>query len=302
MTIIETFDIIIQEQQGRLDKILSAASHLSRSQLQASFKKGLVTVNGQVVKSNYQVKTGDCVQVVIAVPEPLQLLAENIPLDIVYEDDALLVVNKASGMVVHPSKKHPTHTLVNALLYHSATLSEGTAPYRPGIVHRLDRDTSGLLVVAKTNAAHQNLAAQLADNKAHRIYYALVHGVIPHQEGTIDAPLARAPYDRLKWTVLQGGKRACTHFTVLERFEQHTYVQVRLETGRTHQIRVHFAYIQHPLVGDPIYGVQTDDTRVGQLLHAQTLAFSHPLTGEWMSFHAEPPHDITERLQLLRSQ
>ncbi len=252
---IDELEFKIDLQTGRIDKILADfMPKTSRSQIQAWIKGGNLSVNGEVVKANYKVQCGDMLKLTIPEAEKINVTAENIPLDIVFEDDDLLVVNKPTGMVVHPSKGHLTGTLVNGLLYHVNTLSEGTAYVRPGIVHRIDMDTSGLLVVAKTNEAHQKLAEQLENHTMEREYYALVHGVISHEDGTIDAPIARMHIDRKKRTVAEGGKHAITHFEVVERFKNYTLVKLNLETGRTHQIRVHMKYIGHPVVGDPMYG------------------------------------------------
>lgn len=290
----------IQLQTGRIDKVLQELMGLSRSQLQQLLKKDCVSVNGETVKANYKVKKADEVVVTFPDIEELDIKGENIPLDIVHEDEALVVVNKVSGMVVHPSPQHESGTLVNALLYHIKDLSTGTGEVRPGIVHRIDKDTSGLLVVAKTNEAHQFLAKQLQAHTMTREYVALVHGVIEHEMGTIDAPLARDKHDRLKWSVQEHGKRAVTHFKVLERFENKTLVSLHLETGRTHQIRVHMQFINHELVGDPVYCRRQDDKTWGQFLHAKTLGFIHPLTKQDVLFTSELPEYFQQKLAELR--
>ena len=291
----------IDGQTGRIDKILADfMTGTSRSQIQAWIKDGNLMVNDKAVKSNYKVQDGDLLELTIPEPEQINVTPEDIALDVIYEDDALLVVNKPSGMVVHPSKGHLSGTLVNGLLFHVNSLSDGTANIRPGIVHRIDMDTSGLLVVAKTNEAHQKLAEQLENHTMERAYLALVHGVIPHEDGTIDAPSARMMVDRKKRTVADGGKKAVTHFEVIERFRDFTLLKLRLETGRTHQIRVHMKYIGHPLAGDPMYGPAETLGGHGQYLHAATLGFIHPKTGEKMHFEAPLPDFYSEKLTELR--
>nr|WP_251576022.1 RluA family pseudouridine synthase [Limosilactobacillus agrestimuris] len=274
---------------GRIDKEL--AHHLtdiSRSQLQKWIEDGNVTVNGATVKPKYKLAVGDEVIVQPEKPQKIDLEPEDIPLDIVYEDDDVIVVNKPQGMVVHPAPGHPNHTLVNALLYHSP-LSTINGEFRPGIVHRIDKDTSGLLMVAKNDRAHRSLAAQLKAKTNQREYVALVHGVIKEDRGTIDAPLGRSKKDRKRQAVVEDGRHAVTHFKVLERFAHYTLVSCQLETGRTHQIRVHMKYIGHPLAGDPLYGPRKTLPGNGQYLHARLLGFKHPRTGEQMTFTSELP-------------
>ena len=274
---------------GRIDKEL--AHHLadiSRSQLQKWIEDGNVTVNGEKVKPKYKLAVGDRVVVQPKKPQKIDLEPENIPLDIVYEDDDVIVVNKPQGMVVHPAPGHPNHTLVNALLYHSP-LSTINGEFRPGIVHRIDKDTSGLLMIAKNDLAHRSLAAQLKAKTNEREYVALVHGVIKEERGTIDAPLGRSKKDRKKQAVVEDGRHAVTHFKVLERFQHYTLVSCRLETGRTHQIRVHMKYIGHPLAGDPLYGPRKTLPGNGQYLHARLLGFKHPRTGKQMTFTSPLP-------------
>ena len=274
---------------GRIDKEL--AHHLtdiSRSQLQKWIEDGNVTVNGEKVKPKYKLVVGDRVVVQPKKPQKIDLEPENIPLDIVYEDDDVIVVNKPQGMVVHPAPGHPNHTLVNALLYHSP-LSTINGEFRPGIVHRIDKDTSGLLMIAKNDLAHRSLAAQLKAKTNEREYVALVHGVIKEERGTIDAPLGRSKKDRKKQAVVEDGRHAVTHFKVLERFQHYTLVSCRLETGRTHQIRVHMKYIRHPLAGDPLYGPRKTLPGNGQYLHARLLGFKHPRTGKQMTFTSPLP-------------
>ncbi|MFC6314974.1 RluA family pseudouridine synthase [Lapidilactobacillus achengensis] len=292
----------IQAERGRLDKVLSQMSpELSRSQVQSAIKAGQLLVNGQPTRAKYSVQTGD--QIELSLPEPTPIAAEpqEMPLDIIYEDDQVLVVNKPQGLVVHPSPGHPDGTLVNGLLAHGQ-LSSINGQIRPGIVHRIDKDTSGLLMVAKTDQAHRSLAAQLKAKTNLRQYLALVHGVISADTGTIDAPIARDPKNRQRQAVVAGGRPAVTHFEVLERFDQFTLVACRLETGRTHQIRVHFRYIGHPLAGDPLYGPKKTLPGHGQFLHAGTLGFTHPTTGEWLTFSVPVPTIFQQTLVRLRAQ
>lgn len=284
---------------GRIDKELGHHFlQFSRSQLKRWIDDGTVTVNGQTVKAKYQLQAGDRVVIEPETPVEVDLEPENIPLDIVYEDDDVLVVNKPQGMVVHPAPGHPNHTLVNALMYH-APLSSINGELRPGIVHRIDKDTSGLLMVAKTDRAHRSLTAQLKEKSNLREYVALVHGVIKENEGTIDAPLARSPKDRKKQAVVVGGRHAVTHFRVLKRYQHYTLVACRLETGRTHQIRVHMKYINHPLAGDSLYGPRKTLPGHGQYLHARLLGFEHPVTGEEMVFTASLPDYFEQMLSYL---
>lgn len=291
----------IQTETGRIDKVLTGLfNDYSRSQIQLWLKDGAVSVNGQVVKANYKVKKND--EIVIAVPEPetLSIEAEDIPLEIVYEDEAVAVVNKPQGMVVHPSAGHPNGTMVNALMYHVKDLSSINGVIRPGIVHRIDKDTSGLLMVAKNDLAHESLAKQLKDKTSLRKYVALVHGVIPHEKGTINTPIGRSKVNRKMQAVREDGKPAVTHFNVLERFNDFTLVELTLETGRTHQIRVHMKYIGYPLAGDPVYGPSKTLKGNGQFLHAKLLGFTHPITGQKMVFEAPLPTIFEKTLEKLR--
>lgn len=282
--------ITIDEQTtGRIDKVLAGLiTDTSRSQLKKWIEDGNITVNGSTIKPKYKLQPGDQVKVVPEQPQKIDLKPEKIPLDIVYEDDDVIVVNKPQGMVVHPAPGHPDHTLVNALLYHSP-LSHINGEFRPGIVHRIDKDTSGLLMVAKNDRAHRSLAAQLKAKTNKREYVALVHGVINEDQGTIDAPLGRSKQDRKKQAVVPDGRHAVTHFKVLKRYRHYTLVSCRLETGRTHQIRVHMKYIGHPLAGDPLYGPRKTLPGNGQYLHARLLGFKHPVTGKEMLFTAPLP-------------
>lgn len=285
---------------GRIDKQLGHHfQQFSRSQLQKWIEDGHVLVNGQVVKSKYKLASGDQVAILPEKPKQIDLKPEKIPLDIVYEDDDVIIVNKPQGMVVHPAPGHPDHTLVNALLYHSP-LSTINGEFRPGIVHRIDKDTSGLLMVAKNDLAHRSLAAQLKAKTNQREYIALVHGVIKEEQGTINAPLGRSLKDRKKQAVVADGRHAVTHFKVLERFNHYTLVACQLETGRTHQIRVHMKYIGHPLAGDPLYGPRKTLPGHGQYLHARLLGFKHPRTGKEMTFTAPLPEYFDKMLEHLR--
>lgn len=295
-------DYVITDQTGRIDKVLTSLEpEITRSQLKNLINDGHVTVNGQPVKPKYKVQAGDKISLVKPEPQSLELTPENIPLDIVYEDDDMIVVNKPQGMVVHPAPGHPDHTLVNALLYHSP-LSTINGTFRPGIVHRIDKDTSGLLMVAKNDLAHQSLAEQLRNKTNKREYLALVYGQIKEDEGTIDAPLGRNPQDRKKQAVVKGGRHAVTHFKVIKRYDNFTLVKCILETGRTHQIRVHMKYIGHPLVGDPLYGPRKVIGKNGQFLHAALLGFKHPRTGKEMIFEAPLPENFQKMLDKLDKQ
>ena len=297
----EILEYTITEEKGRLDKVLvEAFPQFSRSQIQAWLKEDRVTVNDDTSRANYKVKADD--KIVINRPEPqvIEAVAQDLPLEIIYEDDSVMVINKPQGMVVHPSAGHSDGTLVNALMFHSDKLSTINDVIRPGIVHRIDKDTSGLLMVAKNDEAHLYLAEQLKEKKALRKYVALVHGEIPHEKGTITAPIGRSKDNRQKQAVVGDGKPAVTHFTVLERFEEFTLVECQLETGRTHQIRVHMDYIGFPIAGDPLYGPKKTLPGPGQFLHAKTLGFEHPVTHEEMIFSSDVPEVFEETLENLR--
>lgn len=293
-------EVIIKKAGLRLDKALADLTNLSRSQANLAIKEGTVLVNGRTQKAKYNVKTGDIISYEEPKEEVLDYLAEDIPLDIIYEDQDVAVINKPQGMVVHPSAGHSSGTLVNALLYHIKDLSTINGIVRPGIVHRIDMDTSGLLMIAKNDQAHQALASELKDKKSLRKYLAIVHGNLPNDRGVIEAPIGRSEKDRKKQAVTAKGKPAVTHFKVLERFGSYTLVELRLETGRTHQIRVHMAYIGHPLAGDPLYGPRKTLKGRGQFLHAQTLGFTHPRTGKLVEFSVQPPAIFQETLDKLR--
>lgn len=283
--------IVVQEEANeRIDKLLSDhVNNYSRSQIQAWINDKYVTVNGEKIKPNYRCKEDDQINWSIPKEKTVIVAPEQIKLTIVYEDEDLLVVNKAAGMVVHPTQDHQSGTLVNALLHHTDHLSNIGGEERPGIVHRLDKDTGGLLVVAKNNNVHEELVRQFKENKVERKYDAIVHGVINHETGLIDAPIGRDPTHRLRMAVVDHGKEARTHFQVLHTYENHSYVQCQLETGRTHQIRVHMDYINHPIVGDPTYNKNGVIDKGGQALFAQSLKFIHPRTNKWKQFEIEQP-------------
>ncbi len=292
-------ETVVEMQNGRLDKACSEIfSDYSRSQIKQLLDGGNITVNGKTEKAKYKVKSGDVIRLEEPETKTLELRPENIPLDIVYEDDDVIVINKPQGMVVHPAPGHDEHTLVNALLYH-CPLSTINGTFRPGIVHRIDKDTSGLLMVAKNDKAHRSLAKQLKDKTNIREYVALVHGRIAEDEGTINAPIGRSLKDRKKQAVVKDGRNAVTHFEVLKRYRDYTLVKCILETGRTHQIRVHMKYICHPLVGDPLYGPKKTIKGNGQFLHAGKLGFVHPTTGKLLIFEAPLPKIFQECLEKL---
>ena len=290
---------------ARLDKWLASQETLdiTRSMLQQQIENGNLTVNQKQVSKNYRLKGGEMVQWAVPEPEPLELIPENIPLDIVYEDDDLLVVNKPKGMVVHPAPGHPDGTLVNALLYHCGeSLSGVGGQKRPGIVHRIDRDTSGLIIAAKNDAAHLALAAQLADHTLARTYECLAVGNFREDSGTVNAPIGRHPVDRKRMAVVrQGGREAVTHWEVIARYPGVTHLRCRLETGRTHQIRVHLAHIGHPILGDTVYGAKKPVPGLtGQCLHAVGLRFLHPRTGEPVELTCPLPEEFVRMLEKLR--
>lgn len=286
----------------RIDKYITLQNEdWSRSQVQAWIKEGRVTVNGEPIKSNYKLQAEDEVTLRVPPPKELAIQSEPMPLEIVYEDSDVVVVNKPRGLVVHPAPGHYSGTLVNGLLAHCKDLSGINGVLRPGIVHRIDKDTSGLLMVAKNDKAHMGLAEQLKEHTVNRTYVAIVHGVIPHEMGTIDAPIGRDPKNRQQMAVVfENSKPAITHFIVLERFKEYTLVELKLETGRTHQIRVHMKYIGYPLAGDPKYGPKNTLEIDGQALHAKTLGFTHPRTQERLEFEADMPADLADIVNFLR--
>ncbi|MGN0711104.1 MAG: RluA family pseudouridine synthase [Anaerovoracaceae bacterium] len=304
-----TWELTIDENKegSRIDVALSLIyEDKSRSFFQKLLEAGNIRVNGNVCDSKkYKVACGDRIQIDMPEPKVLTVEPENIPLDIFYEDDDVLVVNKPKGMVVHPANGNETGTLVNAVRYHCGdSLSSINGVIRPGIVHRIDKDTSGLLMIAKNDTAHNCLAEQLAEHSITRAYRAIVYNNFSEDEGTIDKPIGRDPKDRLKQAVtMQNSKRAVTHYRVLERFGKFCMIEARLETGRTHQIRVHMAYIKHPLLGDMVYGPKKKVLGVDtQMLHAKILGFKHPRTGEYMEFESPLPEEFEEVLRKLRKQ
>lgn len=302
----EKIEYLIKDTEAgiRIDACLSEKNQeLSRSYVQKLLKESKVLVNEKAVKASYKVQEGDRIQLLLPEPESLDILPENIPLDILYEDEDVLVVNKPKGMVVHPSAGHTTGTLVNAVLYHcQGNLSGINGIMRPGIVHRIDKDTTGALLVCKNDNAHRVLAQQLKEHSIKRRYRAVVFGYFPEEEGTVKGPIGRHPIDRKKMAInYKNGKDAVTHYQVLEPLKNASYVECRLETGRTHQIRVHMASIGHPLLGDIVYGSGKNPYHLqGQALHAMVLGFVHPSTGEYMEFTAPLPEYFCELLNKLR--
>ena len=292
-----------ESKNQRLDAFLaSSLDGLTRSQATRLIESGEVAVNGRAVSKSYKLAGGEDIAVTLPEPEPVEAVPQDIPLDVVYEDADVIVVNKPSGMVVHPAPGHPDGTLVNALLYHCVgTLSGIGGALRPGIVHRIDRDTSGLIIAAKNDAAHQYLSAQLADHTLARTYECIVVGALREDRGTVDAPIARHPTDRKRMAVVAGGREAVTHWEVIARYPGYTHVRCRLETGRTHQIRVHMAYIGHPILGDTVYGAKKEVPGLtGQCLHAVGLRFLHPRTHEVVELSCPLPEEFTRMLQKIR--
>ena len=294
-----------ESKNQRLDAFLaSSLDGLTRSQAARLIESGEVAVNGKTAGKSYKLAGGEDIAVTLPEPEPVEAVPQDIPLDVVYEDADVIVVNKPSGMVVHPAPGHPDGTLVNALLYHCAgTLSGIGGALRPGIVHRIDRDTSGLIIAAKNDAAHLALSAQLKDHSLSRTYECLVTGNMKQDSGTVDAPIGRSSADRKKMAVVPTGRRAVTHWEVVARYPGVTHLRCRLETGRTHQIRVHMAYIGHPILGDTVYGAKKPVPGLtGQCLHATGLRFVHPRTGEPVELHCPLPPEFTAMLQKLQNK
>ena len=293
--------IKVEDNQGtRLDSFLSEKLELSRSKVQKLIKENLVTVNGKNINGSYQVKLNDEIEVNDDLNYEINVEPENIDIDVIYEDDDLLVINKASGMVVHPAPGHYTGTLVNALLYRFNIT--GGEQHRPGIVHRLDKDTSGVMLVAKNEWTHEKLSEMISKKEVERHYLAIVSGLIKHDTGTIDAPIGRDTEDRQKMAVTdKNAKDAITHFRVLKQFKENTLIECRLETGRTHQIRVHLAYINHPVVNDPAYG-KGKATEFGQMLHSKSIRFTHPRTEKELFFEVEPPQEFKDKLEELENE
>ncbi|MDD2498248.1 MAG: RluA family pseudouridine synthase [Desulfitobacteriaceae bacterium] len=306
MDSVQDTNLIVSDSETgkRLDIFLvSHLPELSRSRIQKLIKEGEALVNGTAVKPNYTIEMGDEIKISLPEPKELEVKAEEIPFEIIYEDHDLIVVNKPQGMVVHPAAGNWQGTLVNALLYHCQDLSGINGVLRPGIVHRIDKDTSGLLVVAKNDLTHMNLAEQIKAHTITRVYHAIVCGVMAEPAGIIEAPIGRHPVQRKKMAVvLKNGRHAVTRYHVLERFQGFTWVEVRLETGRTHQIRVHMSYLGYPVAGDPLYGQKKENLGLkGQALHARVLGFHHPRSGEYMEFTAPLPKYFEELLQKLRN-
>lgn len=290
-----------EETQTRIDSYLATKLDISRSKIQKLIKEGKVLVNDKLISANYLVKLNDQIQVNDELNYEISVEPENIPLDIVYEDDDLLVINKASGMVVHPAPGHYTNTLVNALLYRFNITSGDKM--RPGIVHRLDKDTSGLMLVAKNEETHEKLSKMIGNKEVERRYLAITTGVIKTDTGTIDAPIGRDQRNRLKMQVTDvNAKEAITHFKVLKRYKANTLIECILETGRTHQIRVHLAYINYPIVNDPLYGKEKNCTEFGQMLHSKSIRFNHPRTNKELYFEVEPPKEFKEKLEELENE
>ena len=298
------FTILKEDEDKRIDNFLNEnINDISRSRIQKLIEENQVLVNNKNINKNYKLKINDYIVVNIEEPKEINVLPENIPIDIVYEDDDIILINKPQNMVVHPANGHYTNTLVNALMFHCKdNLSGINGILRPGIVHRIDKDTSGILVVAKNDKAHKSLASQLENHSMNRVYYAIVYNNLKNDTGTIDAPIGRHPIDRKKMAVIEkNGKRAVTHYEVLKRLKKYTFIRLKLETGRTHQIRVHMAHIGNPLLGDTIYGGQKQPFKlIGQVLHAKVLGFIHPTTNEYMEFETELPQYFNELLNKLK--
>ena len=294
-------EFVVEESNERIDTYLSKKLDISRSKVSKMLENNIL-VNDKKVKGSYTVKINDVIKVEEYIEEVMDAVPEKMDLDIVYEDDDVIVVNKPNGMVVHPAVGNTRHTLVNGLMYHSNSLSSINGSFRPGIVHRIDAYTTGLLMVAKNDKAHEFLAKQLSEQKAHRKYIALVWGVIKEDTATIDAPIGRDLNDRKKMAIIGSGKHAITHLKVLERYENATLVELILETGRTHQIRVHMNYIDHPVVNDPVYGKRKLIDETGQCLHAKELGFVHPKTGKYLQFTSELPECFNNILNKFKEE
>ena len=300
----EIFTIETDDVNKRVDVFLNEEMEdVSRSALQKNIEKGNITVNGEKISKNYKLRLGDIVEAELPPPENIDIVPEDIPLDIMYEDDDLIVINKPQNMVVHPAPGHYTGTLVNALMFHCGdNLSGINGVLRPGIVHRIDKDTSGVLVIAKSDLAHKGLSEQLAEHSMKRVYNAIVYNSFIEESGTVDRNIYRYKNDRKKMAVvMQGGRNAVTHYKVIEKLGKYTWVELQLETGRTHQIRVHMSYIGHPLLGDPVYGPKKCPFNLnGQVLHAKVLGFIHPRTGEYMEFNSELPDYFSSLIERLK--
>lgn len=297
--------LISDTENERIDSYISnQVEDMSRNSVQKLITGGNIKVNNKSIKANYKLKKNDEIKVILPEPEVLDIIPENIKMEIVYEDDDLAIINKSQGVVVHPAPGHSSGTLVNGLMYHLKNLSSINGVLRPGIVHRLDKNTSGLMIVAKNDKSHNYLAERLKEHSIYRIYYALVEGNVKEDQGIINAPLGRSDKDRKKRAVTsKNSKEAITNFWVLNRFANYTLVKLKLETGRTHQIRVHMKYIGHPVVGDDVYGSKTNKFGLaGQLLHSKSLGFIHPSTKEYMEFETELPSYFTDVLNKLKEQ
>lgn len=291
----------LEQEIKRIDKyLMEQLTELSRTNIQNMISKGNVLVNNKEVKNNYKLKENDEIIIKFEEPEELKVIKQNIPLNICYEDENIIIINKTKGMVVHPSVGHKDNTLVNALMYYSENLSSINGIIRPGIVHRIDKDTSGLLIVAKDNQTHIKLSEMIANKKVKRKYYALVHGNIKHDYGTIDAPISRNPKERKEMAIIDEGKKAITHFKVICRYDNYTLIECELETGRTHQIRIHMKYIGFPLVGDLVYGQRKTMNTNGQMLHSKSLEFIHPITNKNIFIETELPNYFKEVLEKLK--
>lgn len=297
----ETFEIVVTEESlDRIDKYLTTKTDLSRNRIQELIEQANILVNDKEIKANYKVKPNDLITITIPEEEAYDIEPINMNLDIIYEDSDVCVVNKPQGLIVHPTLTTKEKTLVNGLMYQIKDLSGINGVNRPGIVHRIDKDTSGLLMVAKNDNAHNSLVNQLMNKTTNRLYVALVYGNIENNLGRINAPIGRDKLDRKKMAVVEDGKPAVTNFKVLERFDGYTLVECKLETGRTHQIRVHMKYIGHPLVGDPLYGPKHVIGNTGQYLHAKLIGFNHPRTNEYLEFEVDMPDNFKEILEKLR--
>lgn len=294
--------IVLENSKMRIDQYILEKTEYSRNQIQKMLSSGEILVDGRQVKNNYKGKEGQTIT--IEKKEKIEdILPEEMPLDIIYEDEDVLVVNKENGVVVHPALGNEEHTLVNGLLYHAKELSHINKDFRPGIVHRIDAYTTGLLMVAKNDKAHEFLSKQLEEKTTHRKYVALVWGAIPHDTGTVDAPIGRDTNDRKKMAVTStNSKKAVTHFKVLERYKNATYIELNLETGRTHQIRVHMNYIGYPIVNDPVYGRRKLIDQTGQCLHAKELGFVHPTTKTYMEFSSNLPECFLKIQEMLKKE
>ena len=292
---------LVSDSGKRLDSFLANQEKATtRSRLQALIESGHVTVNGSSAKPSYKVKSGDMVRISMPAASPVDIVPQDIPISFIYQDEHIAVVDKPQGLPVHPGPGHPDGTLVNAILAHCPDIAGVGGEIRPGIVHRLDKDTSGLIMIAKTHDAHQNLSAQISSRNVDKGYLALCKGLLTKDDGIIDAPIGRDPYNRKRMAVVEDGRYAKTMYTVIERFESSTFLSVKLETGRTHQIRVHMAHLNHPLVGDTVYG-RSSNIVSRHFLHAHYLAFRHPITGEPVEFQSDLPKDLSSALESLKN-